>query len=218
MSAALNSGGRFRQTGRSAKEIMVPKIEVTGFGDYTRNEGYKTGGIDFSYETKTNNYDRGICLLADVMDMERLGSWTASCSRARSCSARRSPVGRHFRFLLIASHTGVTTEDKDCGSATAEDVLADLRAATSARDEGLVSNGSRILFITPTLKGVLDDYSYANPNRSDRVMERFSRIVEVSQVRFCTAITLNLGDSDQFGYAKASAAARSVSWSSKKAP
>lgn len=35
-------------------------------------------------------------------------------------------------------------------------------------------------------------------------MERFSRIVEVPQVRFHTAITLNSGESDQFGYAKAS--------------
>ena len=91
VSAALNSGGRFRQAGRSAKEIMIPKIEVTGLGDCTRNEGYKTGSIDFSYETKTFDYDRGMRLFADVMDMEEPDSRTASCSQARSCSARRSP-------------------------------------------------------------------------------------------------------------------------------
>lgn len=55
VSSVLNSGGRFRQAGRNAKEILIPKIEVTGLGDYTRNEGYKTGSIDFSYETKTFN-------------------------------------------------------------------------------------------------------------------------------------------------------------------
>ncbi len=32
-------------------------------------------------------------------------------------------------------------------------------------DEAQVDTGSRYLFITPTLKGVLDDYSLANPNR-----------------------------------------------------
>lgn len=74
---------------------------------------------------------------------------------------------------------------------------------TSAMDEAQVSTGSRILFITPTLKGVLDDYALANTVRSNRVMERFSRMVEVPQVRFYTAITLNSGDSDQFGYNKA---------------
>lgn len=68
-----------------------------------------------------------------------------------------------------------------------------------------MTTGSHILFITPTLKGVLDDFSYANPNRSNRVLERFSRIVEVPQVCFYTAIDLLSGDDDQFGYQKRAA-------------
>ena len=31
------------RAGRNAKEILIPKIEITGLGDYTRNVGYKTG-------------------------------------------------------------------------------------------------------------------------------------------------------------------------------
>ena len=85
-------------------------------------------------------------------------------------------------------------------SAAAVDVLAALRTVTSGMDEAQVTANSRILFITPTLKGVLDDYSYANPARSNRVLERFSRIVEVPQVRFYTAIDLLSGEDDQFGY------------------
>ena len=54
---ALTSGRRMVQAGRNAKEIMVPKIEVTGLGDYTRNVGYKTGSITYEFETKTFNYD-----------------------------------------------------------------------------------------------------------------------------------------------------------------
>ncbi len=45
-------------------------ISVTELKNYTRNVGYKTGSIDFSYETKTFAYDCGIKLLADVMDIE----------------------------------------------------------------------------------------------------------------------------------------------------
>ena len=72
-------------------------------------------------------------------------------------------------------------------------------------DEHQVTTGGRYLFITPTLKGVLDDFSYANPNRSNRVLERFSRIVEVPQVRFYTAIDLLSGGDDGFGYQKRAA-------------
>ena len=88
-STCLNSPRRMARAGRNAKEIMVPKIEVTGLGDYTRNVGYKTGSITYEFETKTFNYDRGIKLLADVMDVEEAGSSTASWRRAPSCSARR---------------------------------------------------------------------------------------------------------------------------------
>ena len=69
----LTSGSRMVRAGRNAKEIMVPKIEVTGLGDYVRNVGYKTGSITYEFETKTFNYDRGIRLFADVMDVEEAG-------------------------------------------------------------------------------------------------------------------------------------------------
>ena len=73
VSSVLNSGRRIVRAGHNAKEIMIPKIEVTGLGDYTRNVGYKTGSITYEFETKTFNYDRGIRLFADVMDVEEAG-------------------------------------------------------------------------------------------------------------------------------------------------
>lgn len=73
VSSVLNSGRRMVRAGHNAKEVMVPKISVPGLGDYTRNVGYKTGAITYEFETKTFNYDRGIRLFADVMDMEGAG-------------------------------------------------------------------------------------------------------------------------------------------------
>lgn len=52
VSTALNSGRRMVRAGHNAKEIMIPKIQVTGLGDYTRNVGYKTGAITYEFETK----------------------------------------------------------------------------------------------------------------------------------------------------------------------
>ena len=183
-STCLNSPRRMARAGRNAREIMVPKIQVSGLGDYTRNVGYKTGSITYEFETKTFNYDRGIKLLADVMDVEEAG--VLDCFVAAGSELQRTQVAPEadaFTFSEIAGHEGVT--------------------ATNAMDEAEVTTGSRILFITPTLKGVLDDFSLANPARSNRVLERFSRIVEVPQTRFYSAIALNSGDGDQFGYSRA---------------
>lgn len=205
VSGVLNSGRRMVRAGHNAKEIMIPKISVTGLGDYTRNVGYKTGSITYEFETKTFNYDRGIRLFADVMDVEEAG--VLDCfveAGAELMRTQVSPESDAFTFAEIAGHTGVTTKSEDLSEAEAADVLAALRMVTSVMDEKQVSTGSRYLFITPTLKGVLDDYSYANPTMSNRVLERFARVVEVPQVRFYTAIDLKSGDSE-FGYAKASA-------------
>ena len=205
VSGVLNSGRRMVRAGHNAREVMVPKISVTGLGDYTRNMGYKTGAITYEFETKTFNYDRGIRLFADMMDVEEAG--VNDCFVEAGAELQRTqvaPEGDAFTFATIASHAGVTPVEADLSAADAADVLALLRSVTSAMDEGQVSTGSRYLFITPTLKGVLDDYSYANPTRSNRVLERFARVVEVPQARFYTKIDLKSGDTE-FGYAKAAA-------------
>lgn len=206
VSGCLTSGHRMVQAGRNAREIMVPKIEVAGLGDYTRNVGYETGSITYEFETKTFNYDRGIKLLFDVMDVEEAGVLDCFVEAGSELQHTQvAPEADAFTFAQIAGHTGVTAEDADLSEAAATDVLAKLREVTSAMDEAQVTTGSRYLFIMPTLKGVLDDYSYANPTMSNRVLERFARVVEVPQVRFYAKIDLNSGASNKFGYAKASA-------------
>ena len=57
VSGCLTSPRRMIRAGAHAREIMIPKIEVTGLGDYTRNVGYKTGAIEFSYESHSPSYD-----------------------------------------------------------------------------------------------------------------------------------------------------------------
>ena len=212
VSGCLTSGGRMVRAGRNAKEIMVPKISVSGLGDYTRNVGYKTGSITFDYETKTFNYDRGIKLLADVMDVEEAG--VLDCFVAAGSELMRTQVAPEadaFTFAEIAGHAGVDTESKSYADAEAADILRDLRAVTNDMDELEVTEGGRILFITPTLKGVLDDFSLVNPNLSKHVLTRFSRIVEVPQRRFYSKIDLLSGEAEQFGYAKA-ADGKDINW------
>ena len=212
VSGCLTSGGRMVRAGRNAKEIMVPKISVSGLGDYTRNVGYKTGSITFDYETKTFNYDRGIKLLADVMDVEEAG--VLDCFVAAGSELMRTQVAPEadaFTFAEIAGHAGVDTESKSYADAEAADILRDLRAVTNDMDELEVCEGGRVLFITPTLKGVLDDFSLVNPNLSKHVLTRFSQIVEVPQRRFYSKIDLLSGDAEQFGYAKA-AEGKAINW------
>lgn len=146
--------------GHNAKETMIPKIFITGLGDYVRNEGYKTGSIDFSYETKAFGYDRGIKLLADVMDVEEagvLGYFVVAGAELQRMQV--APKADAYTLAEIAGHEGVSITEADFGSAEAVDVLKALCEVLNAMDEAQVAPGSRYLFIMLTLKGALDDYS-----------------------------------------------------------
>lgn len=180
---------------------------MTGLGDYTRNVGYKTGSITYEYETYGFGYDRAIRLFSDVMDVEESG--VLECFVEAGVELQRTrvaPEGDVYAFSQTASTESVTVKGEDLSEASAVDVLVALRAATNDMDERQVSTGSRILFLTPTLRGVLDDFSLANLTRSNRVLERFSRIVEVPQMRFYMAIDLLSGEDDRFGYQRAAGA------------
>ncbi len=141
-SSVLNSGRRIVRAGRNAKEIMIPKISVSGLGNYTRNEGYRSGAITYEYETKTFNYDRGIRLLADVMDVEEAG--VRDCFVEAGSELQRmqvAPEADAFTYSRIASHAGVTVDEADFSAVDASDVLVELRAVASVMGEPQVAFG-----------------------------------------------------------------------------
>ena len=109
VSGVLSSDRRMVRAGHNAKEILVPKISVTGLSDYTRNVGYKTGAITYEFETKSFNYDRGIRLFADVMDVEEAG--VNDCFESESAPdplTRRVPLRHHCRCGGTEAENGKT--------------------------------------------------------------------------------------------------------------
>ena len=96
-STCLNSPRRMARAGRNAKEIMVPKIEVTGLGDCTRNVGYKTESITYEFETKTFNYDRDRRNLPNSRDGSRMTSAPSSPLKEKS-----APSSRMISFLILS--------------------------------------------------------------------------------------------------------------------
>lgn len=51
------------------REVKVPKMDMTGLGDYNRATGYPEGSVSLEYETFTMTQDRGTQFLLDEMDV-----------------------------------------------------------------------------------------------------------------------------------------------------
>lgn len=50
--------------------VKVPKMTLTGLGDYSRNAGYPEGSVTFDYETFNMTQDRATQILLDQMDVD----------------------------------------------------------------------------------------------------------------------------------------------------
>ena len=181
-------------------EIKVAKLDMDGLGDFSRNDGYTKGSTSFTWETVKYDKERSQDLRIDRLDnQEALGMPFAKLS-SEFVRTKVVPETDAARIAKIASVEGISEKEEVLSDGAG--VVSALRACTNKMDEDEVSTENRILFITPTLKGMVDDL---DTTKSKKVLERFSTIIEVPQTRMYTAVTLNDG-TENYGYKKADGA------------
>ena len=178
-------------------EIKVAKLDMDGLGDFSRNDGYTKGSTTFKWETVKYDKERSQDLRIDRLDnQEALGLPFAKLS-GEFVRTKVVPETDAARIAKIASVEGISEKEETLSDGAG--VVSALRACTNKMDEDEVSTENRILFITPTLRGMVDGL---DTTKSKKVLERFSTIIEVPQTRMYTAVTLNDGKAN-YGYKKA---------------
>lgn len=199
--AVLESDRALASEGANANEIIIPRLSMDGLANYSRNDGYVKGDVSLTWQTAKFNYERGRMFNVDAMDNEESQKIAFGSLAGRFIKSKAIPELDAFRFATLASCEGIS---KKAGIlATGEGAAAALREAINALDEAQVPSEERILFITPMLKGMIDDM---DTTRSRAVMAGFEKIVCVPQSRFYTKIKLLDGVSDgekSGGYVKA---------------
>ena len=178
-------------------EIKVAKLDMDALGDFDRKSGYTKGSTTFRWETIRYDKERSQDLRIDRLDnVEALKLPFAKLS-SEFIRTKVVPETDAARIAKIAGITGISTKAETLK--TGENVIAALRVCTNKMDEDEVDKENRILFITPTNKGLIDDLdSY----KSKDVLSKFSQIIEVPQSRMYTKIELKDGKTE-FGYTKA---------------
>ena len=189
----LDSDASLASAGANADEIVIPKISMNGLGDYDRNSGYTNGDVTLTNETVKFNYERGRMFTVDAMDDEETAGIAYGKLASEFIRTQVAPEGDAFRFATYASVSGISKVTAGATLSTGADVVAALRTATSKMDEDEVPYENRYLFITPTLKGLIDDM---DTTKSKEVLARFTQIIQVPQTRFYTAIDLYDGKTD----------------------
>ena len=184
LSAVLTSDQGLARPGAKANEIIVPKISMSGLGDYSRSNGYAQGDVTLEWETVPFNYDRGRKFVVDVEDDEETINTAFGRLGAEFMRTKVVPEVDAFTFAQLAAKAS-TTVSATLSSGT--DVTAAITAANSTMDDEEVPTDGRILFITATHRNAIEALDTI---KSREMLARFSQIITVPQSRFYTAIDM----------------------------
>ena len=193
LTADLDGDPTLAREGANANELVIPKLSMDGLANYSRNGGYVGGDVTLTYETVACNFDRGRMFNVDVMDNLETAGIAFGRLAGEFLRTKVVPEIDAFRFATYASVSGISKVASGATLADGPAVISALRAAVTQMDNDEVSAEQRFLYITPLLKGYLDDM---DTNKSREILQGFAKIVKVPQSRFYTAITQYDGTSE----------------------
>lgn len=186
LTADLDADSTLVQAGANANEIIIPKMQLDGLADYSRNSGYVGGDVTLTNETVQFNYDRGRKFNVDAMDNEETAGVAFGRLSAEFIRTKTVPEMDAFTFAKLAGTSGISKATAGT-YADGNAWLSALVTAQSKMDEDEVPAENRILYITPTGYNAIHA---VDTSKSREVLESFSKIVKVPQSRFYTAIDL----------------------------
>lgn len=174
------------QATSEANVIKIAKMVLQGLGLYSRNTGYVAGDNTLTWETHTFSQDRGRKFNIDSMDDAETANIAFGMLAGEFIRTRVVPEFDAYRLAKYLAAAITASNAASANLTTGAGVIAALRVASNAQDENEVPEEGRVLYITPTLDGLIQDL---DTTASREVLSRFSAKVRVPQTRFYTAIT-----------------------------
>lgn len=180
----LDTASELIRAGYNANEIIIPKIDMDGLADYSRNSGYVNGDVSLEWETVKAEFDRGRKFNVDDLDNIETGGIAFGKLAGEFIRTKVVPELDAYRFASYSQIEGISKVTADI--TTGKDAIDAIRTAMTKMDEDEVPADGRILYISPTLKGMIDDL---DTNKSRKVFDDISKVVKIPKSRFYTKIT-----------------------------
>lgn len=187
--------GDLVKAGANANEIIVPKLEMDGLGDYDRNSGYLDGDVTLTNETVKYNYERGRKLKTDTIDNEETGGVIMANMSSEFLRTKVVPEVDAVRYATYAALDNITDVSVNgVEYKTGDEVLKALEDAMTQLDNDEVPEEGRYLRISPTLLSMAE---FVSRTTNNDILKKFAQVKKVPQNRFLTKIELRSGkDSD----------------------
>lgn len=172
----------------NTKTVKVLKLVLPSLGEYSRSSGFTAGDVEASWEPWTLTQDRGREFTVDAMDDEETLNMTFGKAVSEFIRTKVVPQIDTYRFAKLASTPNISKVGSGATLSTGAEVVSALRVGNNALDEDEVPSENRILYITPTLIGMVEDM---DTTKSREIIKSFAKIVKVPASRFFTASKYN---------------------------
>ena len=183
--------GDLVKAGANANEIIVPKLEMDGLGDYDRNSGYLDGDVTLTNETVKFNYERGRKLKTDTIDNEETGGVIMANMSSEFLRTKVVPEVDAVRYATYAALDNITVVAVNgVEYKTGDEVLKALEDAMTQLDNDEVPEEGRYLRISPTLLSMAE---FVSRTTNNDILKKFAQVKKVPQNRFLTKIELRSG-------------------------
>ena len=198
LTSVLDGPNDLAREGANAGEIVIPDMVLQGLVGYARNTGFTDGTVTLQNTTYACNYERGRMFMVDAMDNAETAGVAFGRLAGEFIRNHVAPEIDAFRIARYAGTSGIGSASADLS--TGADVIAALRVAATAMDNGEVPLDQRYLFITPALYALIEDLDTI---KSRAVLSRFEQIIQVPQTRMYSGVSLSTSGSG--GYSKTTA-------------
>jgi hypothetical protein len=198
----LDGAPELAQQGANADELIIPKIDMDGLGDYDRSAGYTMGSVEFKNETVKCNFDRGRKFLVDAVDDIDTAGMAFGKLSSEFERTKVIPELDAFRIATYCKKAGSNIK-----ATTITDGASAIKAIAKVFDEmtdNEVPEDGRILFVSPTVYGLIRDL---DTTKSKEIIGQFAKVQKVPAGRFYTAIKQKdgkTGGEEKGGFEKAS--------------
>ena len=204
-------------------EVKIPKMTMSGLGDYDRNSGFAQGAVAVTYETRTLTQDRGRTFQLDAMDVDETNfAATAGNVMREFQSTKVIPeidAYRYSKIYELAEAAGKANTYTPAANSIFETLMNDITAVRDMAgecEEIVIAMSAKVAGMLDLAKGgtnVLQSGYFEQGKAEIKVKEIDGcPIIRVPSVRFKTAYTFLDGAENTEGGFAAAEGAKDINW------
>ena len=204
-------------------EVKIPKMTMSGLGDYDRNSGFAQGAVAVTYETRTLTQDRGRTFQLDAMDVDETNfAATAGAVMREFQNTKVIPeidAYRYSKIYELAEAAGKTKTYTPAADSIFEKLMNDITEVRDAAGECMevvIAMSAKVAGMLDLAKGgtnVLQSGYFEQGKAEIKVKEIDGcPIIRVPSARFQTKYTFMDGVENAEGGFAAAEDAKGINW------